>query len=581
MYKRAFFVPCLYFVRAFGYNGGMKKTLCALPLLAAFFSCNKTPPLSPEEAARLARERDEAARAQAIADYVAALPVEQKLSQLFLVNVEGNERYAPVETTGALYGERGEGAPLAPGGCLLFSYNIADSAEKIASYTASVQRFYREHGMVPPYIAIDQEGGDVNRLRRITSTLVSQKKTVEWFTPEEAYRIYSAQARQLRVLGIQLNLAPVVEVETSANSAFLETRTFGALDAVLAYGDAEVRAYEENGVAVVLKHFPGNSNTDPHTGLPRITFSADEWDTYFRPFEALLPKASAVLMSHAIVQERAGEGAAPSVPQEATAMPACFSRYWVTDTTRTRFGFDGVIFSDDIFMGALANNGYAPDVAAIAAVEAGVNCIMLSEKNFGSVAGWLLAKATEDAHFAALVDESARRMIAFKVKLGLLDVVAVAGSADDVAGTGSAAGVVGNAGVGSATGAVGKQSGESATGAVGTASSESATGVAGNASDGSAVGAVGTASSEIAATAIGKAGTGSATGAVGAAGAESATGASSAKAGTSRASAAAGNKSRATAIAAPAYVVVPRPLADSFDAAAFKAAYDDGMAFYK
>lgn len=414
--------------------------VCAM---LAFSSCNKTDGVSDaardaQDSAALLRERDEAARARAVADYVSTLSDAEKISQLFLVNIEGDTSFAPLERTGALYGQDDVGDALVPGGCLLFSYNIAASAEKIAAYTASIQRFYREHGMVPPYVAIDQEGGEVNRLRRITSTLVSQKKTVEWFSSEDAYAIYAAQARQLRALGIQVNLAPVVEAETAANSAFLETRTFGPLEVVLSYGAAEVRAYEDNGVAVVLKHFPGNSDTDPHTGLPHITFSALDHDTYFKPFELLLPMAGAVLMSHAVMQGAAETGVDYAASTEATAMPACFSRYWVTDVARMRFGFNGVIFSDDIFMGALASNGYGPEIAAVAALEAGVNCIMLSGKKFGSIAGLLLAKAGEDEHFATLVEESARRMIAFKVRVGLLDMVAVplleeAGSSSDAA----------------------------------------------------------------------------------------------------------------------------------------------------
>ncbi|MCR5723966.1 MAG: glycoside hydrolase family 3 protein [Treponema sp.] len=399
--------------------------LCAS--LLALASCNKSP--SPEEIARLAAERDAAAREQAVADYAAALSDAEKISQLFLVNVERNDHFVPVERTGALYGKRREGEALVPGGCLLFSYNIGSTPEVLASYTASIRKWYADNGHVPPYIAIDQEGGDVNRLRRIASTLVSQKKTAEWFTPEQAYAVYAAQAKQLRLLGIQMNLAPVVEVETESNTAFLDTRTFGSLEQVLSYGRAEVTAFEENGIAAVLKHFPGNSNTDPHTGLPHIQISAFERDSFFKPFEELLPQASAVLISHAIVEEEAAaendESGAVVGAAASDAVPACFSSYWVKAMVRDAFGFDGLIFSDDIFMGALAGNGYPPDVAAVAVIEAGIDCIMLSEKQFGSVAGVLLKKASEDEAFAAKIDAAVRRVIKYKIKSGLLSLVQV------------------------------------------------------------------------------------------------------------------------------------------------------------
>ena len=381
------------------------------------FSCKKSP--SPEELARLLQAQDELARQNALSEYVASLTDAEKISQLFLVNVERNDAYAPVEREGSLYGRRGEGEALVPGGCLLFSYNIAETPEALASYTASIRAYYTSHNHVPPYVAIDQEGGDVNRLRRITSTLVSQKKTAEWFTAEQAHALYAAQARQLRLLGIQMNLAPVVEVATDANSAFLDTRTFGSLEQVLAYGGAEITAFEENGVATVLKHFPGNSNVDPHTGLPHIKIAESERALFFSPFEQLLPLSSAVLISHAIVEEtKAAES--PDASSATATTPACFSSYWVSDVVRHQLGFNGLIFSDDIFMGALSANGYPPETAAVSVIEAGIDCIMLSEKTFGSVAGVLLSKAQEDEAFAQKIEASVTRVIAYKIQAGLL-----------------------------------------------------------------------------------------------------------------------------------------------------------------
>lgn len=414
--------------------------------LLTLFSCKKT---DPAELERLAKARDAKARRDAITAFVSGLSDEQKISQLFLVNVEGNESFSPVEKTGALYGKKDEGTPLVPGGCLLFSYNISDSAQKIRSYTDSIRRFYADNDMVPPYIAIDQEGGYVNRLRGVTSNLVSQKKVTEWFTAEQAHGLYAAQAKQLRALGLQMNLAPVVEVETDGNREFLNTRSFGTLEKVIAYGKEAISAYEENGVAAVLKHFPGNNNTDPHTGLPRIDLASPETaQSLVAPFSALSPLSSALLMSHIVARfsgnppESASHSYEPSLPDQ-TRMPACFSSYWVNsarsflspaDSLRDDFGT--LIFSDDIFMGALSDNGYPPDIAVVSAIDAGVNCIMLSEKVFGEVAGVLLLKSkvtdtlsqTEQkkaASLSAKINESVARVTAFKIKAGLLQFVPV------------------------------------------------------------------------------------------------------------------------------------------------------------
>ena len=171
----------------------------------------------------------------------------------------------------------------------------------------------------------------------------------------------------MRELGFDMNLAPVVEICTPANAEFLEGRSFGNLEQVITYGRACINAYENNRIATVLKHFPGNSNTDPHTGLPEITLSKEallEIIVPFREFAKMEP--SAILMSHARTTA-IDEG-----------VPACLSKVWVTDILRKEYGYEGLIFSDDIFMGALADNGYPPEEAAIRAVEAGIDCIMIS-----------------------------------------------------------------------------------------------------------------------------------------------------------------------------------------------------------
>lgn len=351
---------------------------------------------------------------QAVEDYAASLSDEVRMSQLFLVNIEGNEKFHSVEKTGVLYGKSREGMPLVPGGVLLFSYNVSKDPLETYEFIKTIRDFYLENQNVPPYVAVDQEGGDVNRLRGLTSTLLGQKNIADSLTPERAEQLYSAQARQIRNLGFHLNLAPVVEVENDSNRDFLDTRTFGNLEKVLLYGRIAVESYEKNGIGVVLKHFPGNSSVDPHVGLPKITFEESELANYIKPFEQLLSESSGVLMSHAIMKPVSGEHI------EEFEMPACFSHHWVTDVARTQCMFQGIVISDDIFMGALAKNGYPPEEAAVKAINAGVDVIMLSEKRFGHVAKILLEKAETDENFAKEIDRAVKNVIRYKIKAGIL-----------------------------------------------------------------------------------------------------------------------------------------------------------------
>ena len=388
-------------------------------LLFNFLSCSKKPsPQEIEEQKRLAEEQRllaiENAKEEAISEYVDSLSSEVKISQLFLVNIVGNEKFTAVEKTGSLYGNPRTGNPLVPGGVLLFSYNISKDPLETYDFIKSIRDFYLENQNLPPFVAVDQEGGDVNRLRALTSSLVSQKDVADTLSPERAQNLYSAQARQIRNLGFHLNLAPVVEVENDSNRNFLDTRTFGNLEKVLLYGRIAVESYEKNGIGVDLKHFPGNSSVDPHVGLPKITFSDSEWDSYFKPFEKLLPLSSAVLMSHAIMMPVKDEHI------EEFEMPACFSHHWIMEVARYWCNFSGLVISDDIFMGALAKNGYPPEEAAVKAITAGVDVIMLSEKRFGHVAKILLEKAEKDENLAKDIERAVKNVIRYKIKAGIL-----------------------------------------------------------------------------------------------------------------------------------------------------------------
>lgn len=391
----------------------LKIFLAFTVIVFIFASCQKK--LTPEQLELQRQQKILQAKDFAVENYVLSLPDDVKLSQLFLVNIEGKQLYHNIEKTSALYHDSSE-KPLVPGGALLFSYNISKDPLETANFIKSIRDFYIQNDNIPPYIAIDQEGGDVNRLRGLTSVLWSQKKITENFTSEQAYDLYSAQAKQMAQLGIHMNLAPVIEVENESNRAFLDTRTFGSLKNVLAFGKSEITAFENNHIGTVLKHFPGNSSTDPHTGLPELRLNRTELEEqYFAPFQALLPYSSAVLMSHARVSVQND-----SKIEANKNIPATLSKYWVTDVVRNQFGFEGLVLSDDIFMGALADNGFPPETAAIHAIEAGVDVIMLSEKRFGSVAEILYNKMKHDEVFAQKINQAAKRVIQYKIKSNIL-----------------------------------------------------------------------------------------------------------------------------------------------------------------
>ena len=348
-------------------------------------------------------------REQILTEYVNALPLEQKIAQLFIENLEGCTAFRSYETVGAMTGSDDK-TPLIAGGYIFFSFNIADSREQMLDYIKSIRQYCELYENIQPYLCVDQEGGWVSRLKKLNPKLPSNEEVGRELDIKEAYKLYEEQAACMRELGFDMNLAPVVEVCTNDNKDFLDGRSFGELNQVITYGRACINAYENNGIATVLKHFPGNTNTDPHTGLPEITLSKTELLKSVESFRQLVQyNPAAVLMSHA------------RTAAIDSGVPACLSTVWVTDILRNEYGYEGLIFSDDIFMGALADNGYPPEVAAIRAVEAGVDCIMISEKRFAKAAKVLYNRAKEDAVFEAKIDQAVKRIIKYKLGAGLVD----------------------------------------------------------------------------------------------------------------------------------------------------------------
>lgn len=345
----------------------------------------------------------------AISDFVSSLSLEERVSQVFIANLIGDTIFRPVEDVRAITENPSDTMPLVPGGYLFFSYNLASSPEKIMGFTDSIRDFCMGHSITPPFLAIDQEGGFVNRLKFVSGPLPSQKRVADNFDVKRAYRLYALQAIQMHSLGFHLNMAPVAEVLSLENESFLSDRSFGGRDTASLYSVLCMNAYQNYGVGAVLKHFPGNSNTDPHTGLPEIRLSKETLDEQLLPFKKCAVKNPAgVLMSHART----------SCLDE--AIPACFSSKWIGDELRQNYGFGGIVFSDDIFMDALNKNGYPPEKAVVMAIEAGVNCIMTSEKRFGAVAKVLVKKAKEDATFSKMISQSVEKIIEFKINAGIL-----------------------------------------------------------------------------------------------------------------------------------------------------------------
>ena len=348
----------------------------------------------------------------AVDEYLSSLSLVQRISQLFIINLEGNERFIPVEFEYEVSKEKKDSNALIPAGYLFFSYNINSSPEKIIDFTDSIKGYCSKRNLVPPFLSIDQEGGLVNRLKDVSGPLPSAKRVSECLSVKDSYYLYSLQALQMNCLGFNLNFFPLAEISTEKNEKFLNGRSFGSENQVISYGRAAINAFSHNSIASVLKHFPGNSNVDPHTGLPEIDLSLQELEKSLEGFKNLISyNPEGVLLSHAKTLAFDKEN------------PACFSEKWISERLLNDFGFSGIVFSDDIFMAALNKNGFPPEKASLMALKAGVDCIMISEKRFAKSAGIIYESLKQDSSLLEKINASAKKMIEFKIKYKILSLV--------------------------------------------------------------------------------------------------------------------------------------------------------------
>lgn len=301
------------------------------------------------------------------------LSEEQQVGQLFMAGFDGLEPTAEILD---LIQRR------AIGGVILFSRNTHD-AEQVATLTRRLQAAAREAGhRYPLLIAIDQENGVVQRLVNIGTQFPGAMALGAAGSEELAYAVAEATGRELRALGINMNLAPVADVNNNPANPVIGVRSFGEdPQKVAQLVAATVRGYRAAGVISVLKHFPGHGDTavDSHLALPSVPHTLERLDAVeLPPFKSGIEAgAESVMIAHVALPQLNGEG-----------LPATISPEVVTGLLRRRLGFDGVILTDCLEMDAILTTT-GTERAAVLALLAGADLVLISHtyaRQMGSIA---------------------------------------------------------------------------------------------------------------------------------------------------------------------------------------------------
>ncbi|HEY0405683.1 MAG TPA: glycoside hydrolase family 3 N-terminal domain-containing protein [Pyrinomonadaceae bacterium] len=309
-----------------------------------------------------------------------------------------------------------------PGGVVLFGRNI-ESAEQVVQLTAQI----RDAVERPVLIGVDQEGGLVDRFRDICEAMPSAKAVRNAGQSELARKFGALSARALRLLGFNINFAPVLDLSGDNKDNGLRGRTFGAsASTVSRLAGAYLDGLQEGRVAGCGKHFPGlgGSTVDSHRRLPIVTHSWDEiferdlvpfMDLMFhRPGERLL----SVMVSHAAFPEVSEflqawfrrTGQLPPL-ESLHQLPATISGNVVMRLLRQVLKFEGLVITDDMEMGAVVQTLSVAE-ASLRAVQAGSDMVLICEKAANFVAARdAIARAVEQGELPVERLEQASRRI--------------------------------------------------------------------------------------------------------------------------------------------------------------------------
>jgi beta-N-acetylhexosaminidase len=260
------------------------------------------------------------------------------------------------------------------GNVILFSRNIHDTLQ-VLELTQQLQEIAKEAGQrYPLLIAIDQENGIVQRLGN-TATIFPGTMALGAIGSEEiVYKVAMATGNELKELGINMNLAPVVDVNNNPDNPVIGVRSFGEDPSLVArLGAAMVKGYHAAGILSCLKHFPGHGDTtiDSHLSLPVIPYALQRLEALeLVPFRSGIETgAESVMIAHI---------AFPTLTEQNT-LPATLSSSIVQGLLRKQLDFKGVILSDCMEMRAISDT-FGTESAVVMALKAGTDIVLVSHK---------------------------------------------------------------------------------------------------------------------------------------------------------------------------------------------------------
>lgn len=369
----------------------LAASLCSMLLMAGCSLAESKAVLSQaKEAAVLSPEE----KAEKI---VSQMTDSQKIGQLMMIGLQGttltaDDRYMLTE--------------FPCGNVILFDRNM-QSMEQVKQLNESIQKTVQDVSGVPAFIGVDQEGGQVARMRNELPPMPSAA-ALEKQNPAVAKEWAVKTGTALKQIGCNINFAPVVDLDGAYERSYGKTPT-----EVVPYAQAVIDGYTQAGVLTSLKHFPGigKVKTDPHIDGDAVSLTREELDVADgKPFHDLIatmdPLHTMVMVSNV------------TFPNIDATNPACLSQTIMTNILRNAYGYQGLVLTDDMEMGAMAKYYSFADMG-VRAIQAGADIVLVCH-DYGheqAVYNGLLQSYREGKVDKDLIDAKVKHIVEVKLKM--------------------------------------------------------------------------------------------------------------------------------------------------------------------
>lgn len=339
-----------------------------------------------------------------VQDLIAGMSLEEKVAQMFFVTPENLTGVDVATQAGETTRQALTQYPV--GGLIYFSKNIYDEEQ-----LTTMIRNSQSYSEIPLFIGVDEEGGSL--VARIANNPAFQVETFPNMAEigatgdtSKAFEVGNSIGSYLKKYGFNLDFAPDADVLTNPENTAIGERSFGSDPNLTAQMVAEeVKGFQQQNVIPVLKHFPGHGGTaeDSHHGAAVLNRSLEELENAeFLPFKAGIEAGANVVM--------VGHLQVPQLISDDT--PASLSSELITGILREKLGFDGIVITDSLSMGAITEY-YTPDEAAVRCIQAGGDMLLMPQ-DFKTAYEGVLNAVKNQTIPESRIDESLSRI--FHVK---------------------------------------------------------------------------------------------------------------------------------------------------------------------